>query len=217
MAIRFTQQLNTTMKNYFWGVTLIVFAVICISSTHVNAQTSHEKSIKNIYGKILEDSKQDNLKAELIQFFETNFSELITDIEKTSTKEEEQALVQFLKNEFKQYADVLTLKLHDPDKLNNWIIYKQKEYRCMILGRKIQSAEINNHGEKTAAKDKARLRSLLAEILEVKLKKENNDIIELERRLKELKKIHQIRKDNKDKILQNRFDELVGNQKLFKW
>jgi len=205
------------MKKYFLGVNLVIVVVVGISSAHVNAQPPHKKTINNIYGKILEDFKEDKIKAELIRFFETNFSEIITDIENTSTKEEERALVQFLKNEFKQYADVLTLEFHNPEELNDWIIYKQKEYGCMILGRKIKAAEINNHGEETAAKYKKQLRSLLAEILEVKLIKEHNDIIELERRLKRLKEIHQIRKDNKDKILQNRFDELVGNQKLFKW
>lgn len=217
MAIGFTQRLNTTIKKYFLGVNLVIVVFIGVSYTHVSAQAPHEKSIKHIYGKILEDFKQDNVKAELIRFFETNFSELITDIENTTTKDEEKTLVQFLNNEFKQYADVLTLKLHNSEELNDWIIYKQKEYRSMILGRKIQAAEIYNNGDETAAKFKQQLRSLLAEILEVKLKKEHNDIIELERRLNKLKKMHQLRKDNKDKILQSRFDELVGNQKLYKW
>jgi RNase H-fold protein (predicted Holliday junction resolvase) len=217
MAMKFMQQLNTIRKINFVGVNLAIVVFIGLSYTHVSAQASYKKSIKHVYGIILEDVKKDNVKAELIRFFETNFSELITDIEKSSTKEEEKALVQFLKNEFKQYADVLNLEFHNPEELKNWIIYKQKEYGCMILGRKIHAAEIDNHGKETTDKYKERLRSLLAELLEVKLEKEHNDIIELERRLKELKKIHQIRKDNKDKILQNRFDELVGNQKLFKW
>lgn len=217
MAIGFTQQLNTIMKKLFLGANLAIVVFIALGFTHANAQAPHKKSINSIYGKILEDFKQDNMKAELIRFFETNFSELITDIENTSTKEEEKVLVQFLKNEFKQYADVLTLEFHNPEELKNWIIYKQKEYGCMILGRKIQATEKGGHGEEAVAKYKERLRSLLAEILEVKLIKEHNDIIELEGRLKELKKIHKMRKDNKDKILQNRFNELVGNQKLFKW
>lgn len=217
MAIKSPQKLNPIIKKSFLGAHLVIVVLIALGFTHANAQTPQRNSINHIYAQILEDFKQDKAKAELIGFFETNFPELIADIENTSTKEEEKALVQFLNNEFKQYADVLTLKLHNPEELNDWIIYKQKEYRCMILGRKIQAAEINSHAEETAAKFKEQLRSLLAEILEVKLIKEHSDIIELERRLNKLKKMHQLRRDNKDKILQNRFDELVGNQKLFKW
>lgn len=217
MAVGIRQQLSAIIKQYVMGVKLVIVVVIALSFTQVNAQGPNQRSITHSYGKILEDFKQDNVKGELIRFFETNFSDLIADIEKTSTVEEEKTLVQFLKNEFKQYADVLTLKLHDPEKLDIWIIYKQKEYRCMILGRKIQAAEIDNPGGETIANNKAQLRSLLVELLDVRLNKEHDDIVEMERRLNELKKIHQIRMDNKEKILQNRFNELVGNQKFFKW
>ena len=217
MAIGFTQKLNTIIKKYFLVVNLVILVFIGVSSVRVNAQAPNKRSINNIYGKILEDFRQDKVKEELIRFFETNFPELIADIENTSTKEEEKILVQFLKNEFKQYADVLALELKNTEELNDWIIYKRKEYRSMILGRKIQAAGRNNRGKENASKYKKQLRSLLAEVLEVKLMKEHNDIVELERRLKELKKIHQTRKDNKDKILQNRYDELVGSQKLFRW
>ncbi len=217
MAAGFTQKWNAAIKKYVPGVHLAVVVFIGLGCTHADAQTPNETSIHHLYGKVLEEVEQDKMKAELIRFFEDNFSELIADIENTSTKEEEKTLVQFLKNEFKQYADMLTLRLHNPEQLNDWIIYKQKEYRCMILGRKIQAAGLNSRGADSSAREKEQLTSILAELLEIKLKKEHNDIIELERRLDDLKKIHELRKHNKDKIIQNRFNELADTKKLFQW
>jgi hypothetical protein len=217
MALGSMQQRNMMMKKSFYAFNLAVVILIGMSFTQLHAQENHKISIKETYPLILKDFKHEELIRDIIQLFENNFTELIDDIENTATIKDQKGLVQFLKTEFNHYADVLPLQRHDPEKVKTWIRYKQKEYRCMILGRKIKALDTDHNGDGTAETYKSQLKSLLAETLEIKLDKENQDIIALEKRLEELKNIHQARTKNKDKILQNRYDELVGNRQLFQW
>jgi len=89
---------------------------------------------------------------------------------------------------------------------------KELEIDAELLALKIKNAEGN-----TQQKLKSELAGVLNQLFDIKEKKKETEIKQLEKRLQELKESIQARKQNKNEIVQRRIQEMLGDSRYLRW
>ena len=89
---------------------------------------------------------------------------------------------------------------------------KELEIDAELLALKIKNAEGN-----TQQKLKSELVGVLNQLFDIKEKRKEAEIKQLEKRLQELKESIQARKQNKNEIVQRRIQEMLGDSRYLRW
>lgn len=172
--------------------------------------------IQEVYDVVLEEFDDKELKERVIIFFESNFDLLKTEIETEMFSYEAEELMEFLMDEFYEYAEMIEeVKLYHPKEFERWVKYKQRDYKTHVLGRKYRGLHKNSNPAKEKVKEE--LKQILKELLKLKLVYEKQEIEELEAELKELKEVHQKRFKHQEEIVETRLKELTGESDIFRW
>jgi len=164
----------------------------------------------------LEDIDEDDIdKTTLVKNFTKAFPELLQEIEKqdkaVSDDDEREEIVDYLTDELWEFIEYQEMREEEPKDYAQWLAYKKKDYKSVVLGSQIRRQRKSNDATPTELKKKeTELSKLLQEVLVLRLKEEEREIKELESELKVLKALHKKRLDNKDRIIKKRIDDLTG-------
>jgi hypothetical protein len=105
------------------------------------------------------------------------------------------------------------LKDHDPEAYKEALKTKSLERKERQLSRKYR--ESKNDAEK---KDiEADLKPVLDELFDLHLKQRQREVKRLEEQLAKIKQDIEERKENKDKIIENRLADLIGKNEMMRW
>jgi len=105
------------------------------------------------------------------------------------------------------------LKEEDPDRYENVLEEKKLEKTTKDLAKKYRKSEDRSEKEKI----KAELNELLYKLFEYRQMNRQYEINRLEERLQLLKEDMEERVNNKEEIIENRLDKLIGDNDSLKW
>ncbi len=91
---------------------------------------------------------------------------------------------------------------------------KEKE---LEIDAELLALKIKNEDGSTQQKLKGELAGVLNQLFEIKEKRKETEIKQLEKRLQELKESIQARKQNKNEIVQRRIQEMLGDSRYLRW
>jgi hypothetical protein len=102
---------------------------------------------------------------------------------------------------------------------NNLNLYNEnlKKEKDINLDVELLALKCKNSDKESAQKYKNELSSKLSELFDLRESKKHDELVQLEKRIKDLKESLQERHDNKQEIMQRRIQELLGNPKNLNW
>ncbi len=117
-----------------------------------------------------------------------------------------------LKKAFADLEHLMTVKEFDRQRFEQLWRIRELEGESRSLGRDYQDAS----GAEKAERLKE-LRTVVKELFDLREKERQREIEKLEERLQSLKSTLETRRENKDKIVSHRVDELTGKAKQYEW
>ena len=102
----------------------------------------------------------------------------------------------------------------------NWIKESNENYKkqkALEIDTELLALKYKNADSSEKSKIKNDLTSKLSELFDMKEAKKQDEVKQLEKRLQDLKESLQVRKENKDKIVQYRMQAMLGESNYLRW
>jgi hypothetical protein len=144
----------------------------------------------------------------LRQFYPEGISEL-----KTLKINRPQVYRRALSRAFREMRFLQDLKTRDPAKHKQMILEKQLESEGRVIAKKYRKSR--DEEEKTRLKDK--LRALLERSFDLRQLNRQMEIDRLEAKLQDLKEQNRRRIENKQDIVENRLNDMIGESSQLEW
>ncbi|GEM_PF-5847783 len=155
------------------------------------------------------DEQDDAKKA--MDFYKDNFPEKIKYLEK-ELRDDPEEVVDELSEDLEECSEMLELKVDNPEEFRKRLEYMRLEVKTDLTGEKIQDLK-----DEDAAKNKDEIEKLskelkeeLGKLFDMKLQREKEELKNLEQDIEKLRQHIKQREVNKDKIIERKFNELIG-------
>ncbi len=148
-----------------------------------------------------------------MEFYKANFSDKINYLEK-DLKDAPGEVVEQLKGDLAECGQLLSLKDENPEEFKKQLEFIRLEMKTELLGERIQDLK-----EQDAAKNKAEIEKIgkdlkaeLERLFDMKLKKEKEELKNLEGEVEKMKQHISQREKNKEKIIEKKLMDLSGDE-----
>lgn len=152
-----------------------------------------------------------DMEKEALEFLQNISQHKAQKLQQLKTVNEREYLNQ-LKRVIEEMARAKRLKERDPAHYERMIKIKQMEERSRVLGRNYRDAD-----DAEKANIESELKTLLGELFDLREENRQEEVMRLEKRLKELKESLVERSKNKAQIVERRLAQLTGKSKHLEW
>jgi len=114
---------------------------------------------------------------------------------------------------WRQYKHLEKLKYEDPERYKTEKRYRQLEQKSKQLARDYRKSD----SEDEKAKIQDELKICLTKLFDLREKKRNDRVMDLEKEVENLKAMLKYRKEKKDEIIENRLNEMLSEDERMKW
>ncbi len=196
-------------------ITLVLLFPLLLFSLHAEEE-EEEQELEIIQEEITEILQSDQGE-ELLEFVRDEFPLGTENLLKSILDEDPYEAIEQLEYWVEIKEEYYDLRRYRPSLAGTFLEFHKLEAQSLLLAQEIRILRANQANTSNIARIEQQLRDVLEKSFDLKLQFQNEELVDLERELSELRSLIEKRTSAKDTIIDRRYEELTGDTEYLEW